>query len=92
MEINKNEFVNLIDNSFRKSETDNLTRMCKAIIMCAGLSGDNVEDYISRVTICSLLLDPDKKCNLVCPCQVKDTLGMEHYSVNMFSESKESEK
>lgn len=69
-----------------------MTRICKAIIMCAGLSDDNVEDYIARFTVCSLLLDPDKKCNLVCSCQVKEILGMEHYSVNMFSESKESEK
>lgn len=92
MKINKHEVISLIDGSFKNNGTDLLIRWCKAIILCAGVSQLNLDDYFARLSVCSLLLDYDFNDNIICPCKAKELLGIEHYSSDMFSDSKISEK
>lgn len=85
-ENNKHEVISLIDVSFKNNGTDLLIRWCKAIILCAGASQLNLDDYFARLSVCSLLLDYDFNDNIICPCKAKELLGIEHYSSGMFSE------
>lgn len=93
MKINKNEVINLIDNSFTNNNTNSLIRWCKSIIMCAGISKLDIDDYIARLSVLSLLLDIVEPIDgIVCSCQAKKILNIESYNKTMFSESMSSEK
>lgn len=50
------------------------------------------EVWSVQASVCSLLLDYDFNDNIICLCKAKELLGIEHYSSEMFSDSKISEK
>lgn len=101
MKMTQSHYLSLIDNSLKNSNKDIKTRYAKTVILSNIASKYNDDLFIKYLSVMQILLfGTNNKCNLMMKdigdvyflCEAAQYLGYEHFTLDMLSESKESER